>query len=220
MDLADRRTRAVALREMEAGRREYATVERTGAPAHPERPALSSSATLFDDCFGSDSSGDGDYAEHGSGVSWVRPAAALPSWEEVASSEVGGGRGLRATAAIAKDGEIHREPCALRCPNGHAASSVEEALQLHQQCVLSRFTELPAKQQGEIMVLSSWDKYDDGPGNRTVWGIFQTNSVRLSGADEGDGGLFRTMCRMNHSCVPNVVRPSPRLHASLCSTTS
>jgi hypothetical protein len=37
-------------------------------------------------------------------VSWVRPPAPPPVWEEVASTELDGGRGLRATAAIAKVG--------------------------------------------------------------------------------------------------------------------
>lgn len=188
----------------------------------PGAAALQTNGDLFDDCFGSsdEDGAGGASAEHGSGVGWVRPPAGLPVWEEVLSSEVDGGQGLRATVAIAKNGEIHREAAALRCPNAHAASSLEEALRLHKQCVLSRFTELPAKQQGEIMVLFSWDKYNDHLGARTAWGIFQTNSVRLSGQDEGDGGLFRTMCRMNHSCSPNVVcvheEPQlPALHLGL-----
>ena len=176
----------------------------------PEPPAtaLQGNGGLFDDCFGSDSSDDdgddGAAAEHGSGTSWVRPPVALQVWEEVVSSEVDGGQGLRATATIAMGDEIHKEAAALRCPNAHAARTEDEALRLHKQCVFSRFTALPLKQQAEVRVLMSWDKYNDADGSTTIWGVFQTNSVRLTGQDEGDGGLFRTFCRMNHSCLPNV----------------
>ena len=90
------------------------------------------------------------------------------------------------------------------CPNGHAAASFEKALALHQQCVLRRFGQLPVQRQAELMKLFSWDKYDDPAGNTTIYGIYQTNSLKLTGKDTGDGGLFPVMCRMNHSCCPNV----------------
>ena len=125
-------------------------------------------------------------------------------WELVASRETDGGKGLRATANIREGAEIHREGAALRAPNGHAAASREAALALHKQCVLARFDRLPAAARDALMVLYSRDTYNDADDNATIYGVFQTNSVRLSGRDECDGGVFLVMCRMNHACRPNV----------------
>ena len=75
-------------------------------------------------------------------------------------------------------------------PNCHAVATREEALALHQQCVMSHFRQLNAERQGKFLELYSWDKYNDADDNATVWGIFQSNAARLSGRDEGEGGVF------------------------------
>ena len=84
-------------------------------------------------------------------------------WEPFTSRELDGGQGLRATAPIRAGAEIHREGAALRCPNATAAESYEDALRLHNACVLSRYGALPAGQQAALRRLYSWDKYSDTP---------------------------------------------------------
>jgi hypothetical protein len=122
------------------------------------------------------------------------------------STEENGGKGLRATTNNIKAGdEISRESAVMRCPNGHAAGSEEEAQEMHQRCITDRFARLTAKNQRAVMDLSSWDKYNNPVnGEITSYGIYQTNSLRLTGKDSSDGGVFLAMCRSNHSCRPNV----------------
>lgn len=166
----------------------------------PREPPATSSDDLFA-LFGSDSSDDDD--THGGAqpepvdslgtlppAAGAAAAAISPPWEVVTSGEADGGKGLRATADIKQDAVIYREPAALRCPNATAAASYEEALKLHQQCVQSHFQRLPIQRRAKLMLLFSLDKYNDAEGKTTIWGIFQTNAVRLAGRDEGDGGLF------------------------------
>eukprot|EP00522_Entomoneis_paludosa_P010056 CAMPEP_0172466534 /NCGR_PEP_ID=MMETSP1065-20121228/56418_1 /TAXON_ID=265537 /ORGANISM="Amphiprora paludosa, Strain CCMP125" /LENGTH=360 /DNA_ID=CAMNT_0013223361 /DNA_START=16 /DNA_END=1098 /DNA_ORIENTATION=- len=118
----------------------------------------------------------------------------------------GAGLGLQATLPIVQGQELLREPCALRCPNGHAARTEEEAEALHKQCIADRFAKLKPKQQQGFLNLSSWDKFDDPTTHeKTLHGIFQTNSLRLTGEqDEADGAVFLGFARMNHSCSSNV----------------
>ena len=139
---------------------------------------------------------------------FVVPPPVVLLWEIMVSKEIDGGMGLRATADIKQGTEIYREAATLRCPNGHAASSPEQALSLHQHCISERFSQLSKLQQGELMELFSLDAYNDAQGNATIWGIFQTNGLRLSGRDTGDGAIFKMMSRMNHACRPNVPIPA------------
>ncbi|GMH59095.1 hypothetical protein TrRE_jg3892 [Triparma retinervis] len=103
--------------------------------------------------------------------------------------------------------EIHREGALMRCPNGQAASSEEEATVLHKRYISEQFDRLPAVKKESFMSLcctapNSFDPSD--PSKPTTHGIFQSNSVRLSGRDRLDGAVFPTFCRCNHSCRPNV----------------
>jgi hypothetical protein len=121
------------------------------------------------------------------------------------SNELDGGKGLRATSFIKAGQEISRESSVLRCPNGHPARTEEEAKELHKQCVSEKFAQLSAKLQRAVLDLSSWDKQNDtNDGQANTYGLYQTNSLRLTGKDDKDGALFLTMCRINHSCRPNV----------------
>jgi len=58
------------------------------------------------------------------------------------SNEANGGQGLHALVPIPSGTEILREPPLLRCPNGHAASSLDEATKLHKECITERFNML------------------------------------------------------------------------------
>jgi hypothetical protein len=112
---------------------------------------------------------------------------------------------LRATRFLKAGQEISRESSVLRCPNGHPARTEDEAKELHKQCVKDKFAQLSAKQQRAVLDLSSWDKENDtNDGQANTYGLYQTNSLRLTGKDDKDGALFLTMCRINHSCRPNV----------------
>jgi hypothetical protein len=116
-----------------------------------------------------------------------------------------GGKGLRATMKLKAGQEISRERAVLRCPNGHPARTEDEAKELHKQCVSDQFEKLSAKQQRAVLDLSSWDHHNNSKdGQATTYGLYQTNSLRLTGPDDKDGALFLTMCRINHSCAPNV----------------
>ena len=143
------------------------------------------------------------------------------------SHELDGGKGLRATRFLKAGQEISRESSILRCPNGHPARTEREAKNLHKQCVADKFEQLSAKQQRAVLDLSSWmekendkndvdDDQDDGQDDQDddgqdddgqaniTYGLYQTNSLRLTGKDHKDGALFLTMSRINHSCRPNV----------------
>ena len=170
-------------------------------PEQPTRPPTDSELFAI---FGGSSSGDDDEAEDPTAGPDEPPSAAA-LWELVASREAGGGKGLRATADIKANAEIYRESPALRCPNGHAATSFEEGLAKHKQCILERFERLPDDSRHELMRLFSLAKYNDVEGKATIFGVFQTNAIRLTGMDSNDGGVFVVQCRMNHSCRPNVL---------------
>jgi hypothetical protein len=122
------------------------------------------------------------------------------------STEVNGGKGLRATSDFKAGDEISRESAVMRCPNGHPAMSVAEAEEMHRQCVSDRFKSLTAKNQRAVMDLSFLDKYNNSETGEVTrsYGIYQTNSLVLTGKDAGDGAIFLAMCRANHSCRPNV----------------
>lgn len=121
-------------------------------------------------------------------------------------SRPGAGLGLQATLPIVRGQELMREACVLRCPNGYAAPTEQEADQLHQQCIAERFAKLKPKQQQGFRNLSSWDKYNNPTTHeKTLYGIYQTNSLRLTGEqDQADGAVFLGFSRMNHSCASNV----------------
>jgi hypothetical protein len=94
----------------------------------------------------------------------------------------------------------------LQCPTSHAATSREEAEEMHERAVNQLFEKLPPKKQRAFRDLSSWDKYNDSQGNQTVIGIFQTNSLQIADKDNTNNtsAVFLGMCRTNHSCRPNV----------------
>jgi len=158
------------------------------------------------DIFGDDSSSDDGLDS--SQPAWVQhPPASAPlelMFKMVLSVETDGGAGLQATSSIPANTEFHREAPALRCPNGHPAESYEEALQLHRACVESRFNLLPPSTQADLRLLFALPAYNNADNEPDSYGIYQTNSVRLTGPDKADGGVFLTHCRMNHSCEPNV----------------
>mmetsp|Transcript_8184 Transcript_8184/g.11801 ORF Transcript_8184/g.11801 Transcript_8184/m.11801 type:complete len:272 (+) Transcript_8184:49-864(+) len=125
-------------------------------------------------------------------------------WRMIDSKELDGGKGLEAIVNIGKGTEINRESPIIRCPNGHEASSKREAIELHKAYVTKKFHQCTPDQQRTMMALFSLDKYNDEDGNVTQYGIYQTNSVKLTGSNASEGGVFPIMCRMNHSCDPNV----------------
>eukprot|EP00521_Asterionellopsis_glacialis_P017928 CAMPEP_0195307178 /NCGR_PEP_ID=MMETSP0707-20130614/37504_1 /TAXON_ID=33640 /ORGANISM="Asterionellopsis glacialis, Strain CCMP134" /LENGTH=267 /DNA_ID=CAMNT_0040371425 /DNA_START=33 /DNA_END=835 /DNA_ORIENTATION=+ len=125
-------------------------------------------------------------------------------WKMIDSKEVDGGKGLESTVDIAQGVEIHREPPLLKCPNGHLASSQTEAIEKHKAYVQKKFDQCTPAQQQSLLELYTWDKYNDSDGNPTIYGYYQTNSVKLTGKDATEGGVFPIMCRMNHSCTPNI----------------
>ncbi|GMI31599.1 hypothetical protein TeGR_g1865 [Tetraparma gracilis] len=112
--------------------------------------------------------------------------------------------GLHALKHIPARTELHRESALLRCPNGHPARSLEEAEAAHANCVRARFGQLTKAKKELFSTLYCMSKYMEG-GAPTQLGIFQSNSVRLTGRDSADGAVFPTFCRCNHSCRPNVV---------------
>jgi len=110
---------------------------------------------------------------------------------------------LRALRSFALGEEIFREAVMLRIPNHQAASSREEAERLHAEAVQADFDQLTQAQQRAVMDLSVCGKWlDANAGIPTPHGVFQTNSYRLKGED--DGGLCLALARINHSCRPNV----------------
>lgn len=156
-------------------------------------------ADELDVLFGSDSS---SADEHES----LHPPASSPSslplpFEMFDSTQLGGGKGLRALVFIKADTEIFLDVATLRCPNSFAASTEAEAMRLQSECVQLRFERLSKTAQASLMQLSS---HSEAKGEETISGIFQTNGVRLQGKDSADGAICETFCRMNHSCVPNV----------------
>uniref|UniRef100_A0A7S4QLI1 SET domain-containing protein n=2 Tax=Ditylum brightwellii TaxID=49249 RepID=A0A7S4QLI1_9STRA len=167
------------------------------------------------DVFGSDSSSDDDshHNNHSTGQSIVTLNAIAQSitlrdapvlWEVIDSIELNGGKGLRATTNIAKGVEINRESPLVRCPNYYPAESEEKAIVMHKACVKQKFAQVKESNYQKLMSLFCHDMFCDKEGNTTEYGIYQTNSVKLSGRDSSSGGVFPVMCRMNHSCAANV----------------
>jgi hypothetical protein len=115
------------------------------------------------------------------------------------------GKGLQATVAIQKGTEILRESALMICPLGHAASSEEEAQDMHRETVTGLYDKLSAAKKASFEALSCAQMYvDEDEGEVTPHGIYQTNGLRLRGDDKELGGVFPGFSRLNHSCQPNV----------------
>lgn len=111
------------------------------------------------------------------------------------------GKGLKATKNFVRGEEILRERAAMRIPNQQAASSLEEAEELHEIAVRRGFENLePATRQAFLELSSCYDEATTDVSIPVC--IYQTNSYQL-GDDEPYGGLFLTIARLNHSCRPN-----------------
>jgi hypothetical protein len=111
------------------------------------------------------------------------------------------GKGLRALKSFHIGEEIFREVATLRIPNNQSAATREEAELMHVQAVQSAFEKLAPSKQRAVMDLSVCDQWLVA-GLPTPHGVFQTNSYRLKG--EEDGGICLAQARINHSCRPNV----------------
>ena len=113
------------------------------------------------------------------------------------------GKGLRARRSFEAGDEILREAATLRISNQQAATTREQAEAMHQRAVQEAFDQLTSAKQRAVMdlaVCSQWMEANDGIA--TPHGVFQTNSYRLKG--EQDGALCLALARINHSCRPNV----------------
>ena len=154
----------------------------------------------LDALFGSDSSSDDEHNNNSHPPASTSPLPPFP-FEVFESTQLGGGKGLRALVFIKSGTEIFQDTATLRCPNVFAASTETEAMRLQSECVSLRFSRLSRSAQASLMELSS---HSEEAGAETISGIFQTNAVRLQGKDVADGAICETFARMNHSCVPNV----------------
>lgn len=124
------------------------------------------------------------------------------------------GKGLRALRSFACGDLIFQEAATIRVLNCHAASSLQEAQEMHAHDVQTSFNKLTTAQQTAVMNLSICDKWllDENQRGESprLNGIFQTNSFRLNDNDftgkeqQSYGGLFLQLARINHSCHPNV----------------
>ena len=109
------------------------------------------------------------------------------------------GMSIRATKAYKCGDLIMRESAAMRIPNSQAASSKEAADVMHQEACQRAFNSLHPSTKSAFLKLSSCRENDE---DKTPHGIYDTNAYRLG--DHNLGGLFLTLARMNHSCLPNV----------------
>jgi len=112
------------------------------------------------------------------------------------------GMSIRAAKAY-KCGElIMQESAAMRIPNSQSASSSEAAEVMHQEACQRAFNSMHPSTKSAFLELSSCRENDE---DKTPHGIYDTNSYRLGdGCTNNLGGLFLTLSRMNHSCMPNV----------------
>lgn len=54
--------------------------------------------------------------------------------------------------------------------------------------------------EDQLRLLALTNAHNDAP---LLYGIYRTNAIPMS--KQNRGGVFPTICRMNHSCVPNCV---------------
>jgi SET domain len=122
------------------------------------------------------------------------------------------GKGLRCLQSYKKGDEILREEPTIRISNFHAASSRQEAEEMHRSNLVEAFDALPSDIQEYVLALSICGKHssssnvDSSTVEQRLEGIYQTNSYRLSeeNGEQTFGGLFLTVARINHNCRPNV----------------
>ena len=112
------------------------------------------------------------------------------------------GKGLRATVAYKCGDEIMRESAAMRIPNSQPASSQEAAEQLHKYAIQRAYNSMHETTQLSFMDLSSCNEDGIEDVIKTPAGVYDTNSFRLG--NDPLGGVFLTIARINHSCLPNV----------------
>lgn len=108
--------------------------------------------------------------------------------------------GIRAKRKYHRGELIICETPVMRINTAVAAATRQEAVEKLESTVQNAFDHLSLLSAQSFMNLSSCN---EAIGNKTPFGIFQTNSFSLE-QDSGYGGLFITIARMNHSCNPNV----------------
>ncbi|CAB9516287.1 SET [Seminavis robusta] len=120
------------------------------------------------------------------------------------------GMGLRSLRKYSCGDEILREHAVMRVPNQQAAVSLEEAKAMHSVAVHQSFDRLSAETKQFVLELANsypsttTTQAVEQPGQQEIVGVYQTNSFRLGEEESNNcGGLFLTICRINHSCRPN-----------------
>ena len=126
-----------------------------------------------------------------------------------------GQKGVRATKSYKVGEEILREYPAMRVCTSHPASSPEEAEDKFRRAVQEAYDACSEVTQAAIMELSSCREDNTPGGEKTLHGIFSTNTYAL-GQGATYGGLFLSLSRLNHSCRPNCVHHwRPDLHCMI-----
>ena len=97
-----------------------------------------------------------------------------------------------------------REHPAMRVCTSHPASSPEEAEDKFRRAVQEAYDACSEVTRAAIMDLSSCREENGPGGDKTLQGIFSTNTYAL-GQGATYGGLFLSLSRLNHSCRPNCV---------------
>ena len=126
-----------------------------------------------------------------------------------------GQKGVRATKSYKVGEEILREYPAMRVCTSHPASSPEEAEDKFRRAVQEAYDACSEVTQAAIMELSSCREDNTPGGEKTLHGIFSTNTYAL-GQGATYGGLFLSLSRLNHSCRPNCVHHwRPDMHCMI-----
>lgn len=113
-----------------------------------------------------------------------------------------GQKGVRASKSYKVGEEILREYPAMRVCTSHPALSPEEAEEKFRRAVQEAYDACSEVTKVAIMELSSCREDNSPHGERTVHGVFSTNTYAL-GQGATYGGLFLSLSRLNHSCRPN-----------------